>query len=153
MKDVKEINSSNDLLVSADKTTNVYKMSKDTYRKMLTENITKTYKKADNKIIKDINKEAKKIAVNLKLEEKMESYADRNAFITLKDHKENFRSNPKCRLLNPAKSEVGLISKKILERINEGMNEWMNKRQLGKLTKQQQPAPMSNYMCDVFAVS
>ena len=70
MKDVKEINSSNDLLVSADKTTNVYKMSKDTYRKMLTENITKTYKKADNEIIKDINKEAKKIAVNLKLEEK-----------------------------------------------------------------------------------
>ena len=118
MKDVKEINSSNDLLVSADKTTNVYKMSKDTYRKMLTENITKTYKKADNEIIKDINKEAKKIAVNLKLEEKMESYADRNAFITLKDHKENFRRNPKCRLLNPAKSEVGLISKKILERIN-----------------------------------
>ena len=48
----------------------------------------------------------------------MECYADRNAFVTLKDHKDNFQNNPKCRLLNPAKSEIGIVSKNILGRIN-----------------------------------
>ena len=62
----------------------------------------------------------------------MEKYANRNAYITLKDHKENFINNPKCRLINPAKSEVGLVSKKILERINTDIrnktksNQWRN---------------------------
>ena len=41
-----------------------------------------------------------------------------NCFITLKDHKENFLNNPKTRLLNPAKNELGRISKAILDKIN-----------------------------------
>ena len=41
-----------------------------------------------------------------------------NCFITLKDHKENFLNNPKTRLLNPAKNELGRISKVILDEIN-----------------------------------
>ncbi len=58
--------------------------------------------------------------------------AERQAFITLKDHKENFENNPKCRLINPAKSEIGRISKKILEKINTtirnttSLNQWKN---------------------------
>ena len=38
---------------------------------------------------------------------------------TPKDHKPNFGSNPKCRLINPTKTEIGKISKQILERINK----------------------------------
>ena len=30
----------------------------------------------------------------------------REAFISLKDHKENFENNPKCRLINPAKKRL-----------------------------------------------
>ena len=45
------------------------------------------------------------------------SYAKRPAFITLKDHKENFKSNQKCRLINASKSEMGIVSKKYLENI------------------------------------
>ena len=41
-----------------------------------------------------------------------------NCFITLKDHKENFLNNPKTRLLNPAKNELGRISKARLDKIN-----------------------------------
>ena len=41
-----------------------------------------------------------------------------NCLITLKDHKANFLNNLKTRLLNPAKNEVGRISKVILDRIN-----------------------------------
>ena len=36
-----------------------------------------------------------------------------NYFSTLKDHKENFQNNPTVRLINPAKNEIGRISKAI----------------------------------------
>ena len=41
------------------------------------------------------------------------------AYITLKDHKENFNINPKCRLINPAKSEHGKVAKLIVENIKK----------------------------------
>ena len=52
--------------------------------------------------------------------------------LTLKDHKPNFQNNPTCRLINPRKSEIGKISKQILDRINTkvvqatGVNQWKN---------------------------
>ena len=58
----------------------------------------------------------------MNFEEKKECYAKRPAFITLKDHKENFKSNQKCRLINPSKSEIGIISKKYLESIISKLN-------------------------------
>ena len=36
------------------------------------------------------------------------------AHITVKDHKEDFRNNVQCRLVNPTKSEIGIASKQIL---------------------------------------
>ena len=45
------------------------------------------------------------------------SYAKSPGFITLKDHKENFKSNQKCCLINASKSEMGIVSKKYLENI------------------------------------
>ena len=48
----------------------------------------------------------------------MESFLKRNAFVTLKDHKENFQFHPKCRLINPAKSETDKISKQHQDSIN-----------------------------------
>ena len=41
------------------------------------------------------------------------------AYITLKDHKENFNINPKYRLINPAKSEHGKVAKLIVENIKK----------------------------------
>ena len=58
----------------------------------------------------------------------------REAKITGKDHKKNFRNNPKCRLINPTKSEIGLVSKKILrEKITKikelsKLNQWIDSR-------------------------
>ena len=52
----------------------------------------------------------------------MECYAKRSAIITLKDYKENFKSNQKCRLINPSKSEMGIVSKKYLENIISRLN-------------------------------
>ena len=56
----------------------------------------------------------------------------REAFISLKDHKKNFENNPKCRLINPAKSDAGKISKLILDKVNTqlrtilNVNQWRN---------------------------
>jgi hypothetical protein len=50
----------------------------------------------------------------------------------LKDHKENFESNQKFRLINPTKSELGKVSKIILDDINARINstikvnQWQN---------------------------
>ena len=51
------------------------------------------------------------------------------AFISLKDHKENFEDNPKCRLINPAKSHSGKISKLILDTINTQLRTFLNVNQ------------------------
>ena len=75
------------------------------------ENVTKTYKKAPEKLQKSISLEAKSVATNLKLSGRIEKFAEAPAYITLKDHKQNFRSKPSCRLINPTKNEIGKISK------------------------------------------
>ena len=49
----------------------------------------------------------------------IEVSASKDAFITLKDHKPDFINNPTCRLINPTKSEIGIISKHILDNIKE----------------------------------
>ena len=41
----------------------------------------------------------------------------------MKDHKPDFTSNPKCRLINIAKPELGKVSKRHLENINKSIRE------------------------------
>ena len=52
---------------------------------------------------------------------------------SLKDLKENFKKNLKFRLINPAKSEIGIVSKEYIDRINTtirkkttNVNQWRN---------------------------
>ena len=76
-----------------------------------------------------IDRESKKFAKTLSLDDKMEYFSDNPAYITLKEHKENFRNNTKCRLINPSKSEVGLVSKSYLSNIIASIskrNKWRN---------------------------
>ena len=76
--DVQAIKRSTELFVPADKTTNIYKMSKGQYDKLLTENVSAKYKKTDSKIKQEIDREAKKIANNLSLADRAECFASRN---------------------------------------------------------------------------
>ena len=105
------------------KTNNLYETDINSYNVLLTENISKTCWKANNKVYNSINKEAKIIAEELEIGDRADCLAKTNAFITLKDHKENFRSNPKCRLVNPPKSEIGNDSKLFIEKINTKVRE------------------------------
>lgn len=65
-----------------------------------------------------IESETKNITEKLDLDDRINATAKREAFTTLKDNKPNFSSNLTCRLINPAKSDAGRISKQILNRIN-----------------------------------
>ena len=55
------------------------------------------------------------------MDDRINQLAENPAYITLKDHKTNFNTNPKCRLINPTKSEIGRVSKIVLEKANNAI--------------------------------
>ena len=60
--DIKGIKSSRKTLTPADKTSNFYEKTKETYEQRLHNSITKAYKKANSNVTKTIKKIGKKIA-------------------------------------------------------------------------------------------
>ena len=135
-KDIKKIQDSNQIIVSADKSRNKYELSVNDYKKLLRNNITCKYKKVDQNHISNTNIRAAKIAKDLEIEDRVDKYIEANSYVTIKDHKENFPSKVECRLINPAKSNMGRISKIILEKINNNVrrarasNQWLNSSQV-----------------------
>ena len=85
-----------DILVFANKTSNIYKMNTKNCQKLLKENITVTYKKAPVNLEKVINSEAKSITKKRELSDRKDYLARSPAYITLKDHEENFLLKPTC---------------------------------------------------------
>ena len=128
--DIDTIRSSDKAFIPADKSRNFYEMTKESHDKLYVENITKTYRKTDSSAYNEINEEAKSIAKDLNLSKKVECLARSNAFITIKDHKDDFPNRPKCRLINPAKPELGKVSKFFIDKANKDIrnltkvNQW-----------------------------
>ena len=118
--DIKLTQQSSKTLTPTDKTSNMYRITKEEYNKMRRNAITSTYKKANENIKKRINEKGKEIVKKSfdNIIDRMDINAESNCFITIKDHKENFLNNPKVRLIYPAKNELGRISKTILDNIN-----------------------------------
>ena len=116
--DTKRINRSSNVMAFADKTRNIYEMKPDQYNKLLHENVTATYKLANEQALEKVNQVAKNIASDLNVDDRMETMAKSEAFITVKGHKDNFNNNSKCHLINPAKPQIGRVNKSILDRIN-----------------------------------
>ena len=121
--DIREMDRSNNFFISADKFRNIYRINKNRYEKLMHDNVTKTYKKCNNDKIKTINIKAKKIASKLKLEDRIQILDDIDADISIKDHKEGFSDKISCRLINPSKTDIGKISKQILDKANTSILE------------------------------
>ena len=68
----------------------------------------------------------------LKIDDRVQQFHEAEAFITVKDHKDTFTNFLTFRLINPSKSEIGKISKSILDKINNAfvektkVNQWKN---------------------------
>ena len=115
---------------SADKTANFYKAKPHQYQELLEKSITKDYKKTTYEAVENIDKKDKKNSKETRNWLRVYSLTRQEAFISLKDHKDNFADNPKTRLLNQAKSELGKVSKKILTKVvatrrrKNNLNSW-----------------------------
>ena len=73
------------LLIAANKTTNFFKLEPSTYNDLLEKSITKSYKKALTETTQAIHKENKDIATKLGIDDRVDTIADKDAFMTLKD--------------------------------------------------------------------
>ena len=99
---------------------------------MMQENVTKTYKKCNTNKFNSINFKAKQIASKLKIDDRVQKLDENEAYVTIKDHKEGFPDKISCRLINPSTTDIGKISKQILDRINNTIlekikvNQWKN---------------------------
>ena len=65
-QNIQKIHQTEDIIVKADKSINLYKMTAEDYEKLVQQNVTTEYKKAPNTKINKINKEAAEIARKLK---------------------------------------------------------------------------------------
>ena len=72
------------------------------------------------------------MAEDLSLENRVEKVYENEAYITLKDHKKGFPNKISCRLISPSKSDIGRISKQLLDKWNlkvisdTKVNQWKN---------------------------
>ena len=104
-------------MTSADKISNMYRLTKEQYDELIMKSITSTYKKANNNIKKQINMALKNLMKEKNGIKRMETNEENNGFITIKDYRESFDNHPTVRLISLAKNELGRISKLILDKI------------------------------------
>ena len=131
-KDIRLIHNSKKTMTFPDKTSTMYRLTKEEYNKLLRNAVTSKYKKTNTKIKDKINKKGKEILKNKEALQRLDINEESNCFSTLKDYKDNFQNNPTVGLINHAKNEIERISKVILDKINSSLikqlqvNQWKN---------------------------
>ena len=86
---------------------------------LLNDNVTKIYQNTPPRLGASINLGTKITSTKLRIRDRVKHIAWTPALLTLKDHKDKFRSNPTCRcLINPSKSKLGKVSKQLVENRN-----------------------------------
>ena len=122
-RDIKELESSKCIWVSANKSRNMYKVEPTKYHEILNKKIMDNYKIDKDNTIDQINKETGNFACKLHINDRLGKFQKRDAYILFKDHKPNFINKLQTRLINPSKTELGKISKNIIENIVTNVRE------------------------------
>ena len=120
-EEIRLIHNSKKTMTFADKTSNIYQLTKEEHNKSLRNEITSKYKKTNTKIKDKINKKGKDILKKKEALHRLDINEESNCFFTLKDHKESFQNNPSVTLINPAENEIGRVSQAILDNINSSL--------------------------------
>ena len=83
--------------------------------------------------VREINKETKAISEELEIEDRLETIAELEPFITLNDHKPNFANTRTCHLINPTNQKCAgsvntILEKKIVREtvLSIKVNLWRN---------------------------
>ena len=92
-------------------------MTKDAYDELHKKSIQNEYKKCNESYVDRINLNDRLLAEDLDIDNRAYAYSTCESFVTIKDHKENYINNTKCRLINTAKSDMGKVSKTILSKL------------------------------------
>ena len=115
-KDLKKLKNSKSVWVRADEWKNIYKTNPSNYHKILRNKITDSYKINRNYTIPPPpNDDTLKCANELHIEDRLETFEMKDAYIQFKDHKYNFENKLESRWINPSKTELGIISKILLK--------------------------------------
>ena len=94
-----------------------FQLEKEEYHRLLQNAVRTTYKKYGKEKEGKLNCEWIKYTKEANILDKIQVNGTVNSFITLKVHEVNFLNHPTTRIVNPAKNEVGRISKRILDQI------------------------------------
>ena len=135
LADVSQKNA-NKVIVAADKTRNLYKCNAEWYRKTVRTEITKDYRGVEDSEVNKANEEAADIAERLELEKRMQAFPKKEVYVTTKDHKDDFARRPKFRLINPAKPDIGRVSRAKLQnwmvrlRKKLDLNQWRSTQEV-----------------------
>ena len=111
-------------------------MSHEKYDKQVSNSITQDYRKAEDNISYVIATECLNISRKPNIENRLPGTKLNPAFITIKDHEENFTNNTKCRLINPTKPEIGKVTKNIVDKMNVSIrckavvNQWRSTKEV-----------------------
>ena len=116
-KDIQKINSTNNILVKADKSDQIYEIPAQEYNKIILDNITSSYKQDDEDTTRKINRATYGATKRLKIHDRVGKLEPKNCYVLLKDHKRDFINKKPARLINPTKTELGQVSKIILQNI------------------------------------
>ena len=141
-RDLNQLKQMDKIVVFADKSNNLYCVSKNEYLNEIKNNITTEYKRSTTMKVDEVNKKAAIIAKRIGQEKNMEVYTPSDCFITIKDHKSDFPSKVNVRVIAPSKSDVGRVSKHLLQRIVQELNvklkfnQWRDPQEVTKWFKE-----------------
>ena len=126
------IKKSKEVSARADKSKNIYLVSPYEYEQILNNKITESYKLDCNDTTTRINRDTGKFASKIQIVDRLGKIEEKSAYILFKDHKKNFLDFKQVRLINPTKTELGLVCKDLIQRITSRLlsgpkyNLWKN---------------------------
>ena len=117
---IRNIKASKNVIVPADKSHLMYQIPIPVYRKLLSNAVTDTYKISSQKKVATVNKDTLYLLEKCEpgLESRVEVFTQAEAVVTIKDQKSSFPSQIEVRLINPAKPQLGKITKVKLQDMN-----------------------------------
>ena len=116
-EDIERIRKSRKVWVRSDKSNKTYQVSPHEYERILNDKITESYKLDHSDTITQINRDTAKFAQKVNMIDRVGKLEEKSAYILFKDHKKNFPDKKQTRLINPTKTELGFVSKDVIQKI------------------------------------
>lgn len=95
----------------------MYSMSLNVYDNLIIKQLNSGYKHVNKHALSEINDSHIKLIEKLGLLDRTQTYCPQTSHCLMKDHKPDFLFNPIVRLICPMKSDLGNITKQVIDQI------------------------------------